>query len=219
MRYLILAFSFLSTASSAMNIERSEFIGSNSDGSRIAVFRSHFGASSDAPFASIQVIEAGKETPIFIKGLSALSGDEETVRQMKEQLVSATADDLNAFDISSRNDHQVVDALTSQFSNQILIELDVRRADRELQRYNVRFDAENSVRCSSGVELRATLSTLNDRAKNIDLNPTYPGCWDRQWRFSKAITAGSYVWLFLYVVTEPMPDLFHAGQRILGIAR
>lgn len=95
----------------------------------------------------------------------------------------------------------------------------IRRADRQLQRYNVRFDNEISERCSSGEELRATLSSLNGLAKNIDLNSSYPGCWDRQWKFSKAITVGSYVWLFLYVVSEPMPDLFHAGQRIIGIAR
>ena len=129
--FLVIAFFF--ATSYAMNIERVEYLGASNDGSKIAVFRSHFGPSSNAPFVKVQVLEHNNTTPLFEDGASAMFGDEDTIRKMKEEVLRRAGPEIKGRGIISSK-ALYLDAITYYFSDQILIEMDARRQDRELQR-------------------------------------------------------------------------------------
>ncbi len=179
----------------------------------MAVFRSHFGASSDAPFAHVDVLEFGKSEPIFSQGLSAFAGNEATVQEMKSQLLKETAQNLKDLNIDFAVQKTDVDALVSNFDNQILIEADTRRTDRSLTRINIRFEETQMSSCPNGKGLQSTLTHINS-VETRDLT-SEASCWEKYWRFSKGFVVGQYFWLSLISVVEPMPDLFFGGLRFL----
>lgn len=215
MKIYVAVLLFLSLGANAMNIERVEYLGASDDGSKIAVFRSHFGASSNAPFAKIQILEYGKLKPIFEDGVSMLAGDEDTMKSLKKELLRKTTKALEVHRIGSVSP-LYVDAISYDFSNQILIEMDIRRNDRDLQRYNLRFYESTSDNCPNQILLNTTISKINLPVENIEITDFVESCFINNWKFSKAMRIKNYVWLQFWLFMEPMPGLNYGEQFILS---
>jgi len=86
--------SLLSVSSFADTFQRIEILGSSDEGRTILIFRSHFGPSSYAPFATLEIWSAATTKPQFVDGLSSFQGGESAISEMKKILVEKNSDTI-----------------------------------------------------------------------------------------------------------------------------
>lgn len=84
---------------STITIQRYSWLGSNTNGTRVAYTQSHFGPSSHAPFVHLIVKEANKEEPLLLDIASKLSGDERDLAELRTYLINKNLDNLKNFGI------------------------------------------------------------------------------------------------------------------------
>lgn len=85
-------------------IQRYAWVGGNEDGTIVALMLSHFGPSSQAPFAKLIVKEAGNPTPLFIDGAYKRSGGEKELAELVLYLLNKNTDKLKSYGIKFTNE-------------------------------------------------------------------------------------------------------------------
>lgn len=84
-------------------IQRYAWVGGNADGTIVALMLSHFGPSSQAPFAKLIVKEAGKPTLLFVDSAMKSSGGEKELSELGLYLVNKNSEKLKSFGITLSN--------------------------------------------------------------------------------------------------------------------
>jgi len=219
--FLFLALMY-STISFADTIERVEIVGANSDGSRIAIIRSYFGPSSYAPFVRLQVVEGKSQVPILEKGYSSFQGEETTVRELRNKLLSENDASLTELGIEKQFGIAPVDAFATMFDNQFLVEADVYQSG-EIARYNFFLTESETSSCSGSTRkplaLRVCSLYENTAAQCTAIEPYGTdglGCYAAQVTFSRMVKIGAYLWFHLFVRTEPLEGLYFYSQVLHG---
>lgn len=86
------------------SIQRYAWVGGNENGTIVALMLSHFGPSSQAPFAKLIVKEAGKPKPLFVDSAYKMSGGETELSELGLYLLNKNTEKLNSFGIKLSND-------------------------------------------------------------------------------------------------------------------
>jgi len=85
-------------------IQRYAWVGGNEEGTKVALMLSHFGPSSQAPFAELIVKEAGKSEPLFVDTAMKMSGGEKELSELCLFLLNKNSEKLKSFGITLSND-------------------------------------------------------------------------------------------------------------------
>lgn len=83
----------------SITIQRYAWLGSNTNGTRVAYTQSHFGPSSHAPFVHLVIKEANKEEPLLLDIASKLTGNERDLAELRAYLINKNLDNLKNFGI------------------------------------------------------------------------------------------------------------------------
>ncbi|OPZ23809.1 MAG: hypothetical protein BWZ03_00381 [bacterium ADurb.BinA186] len=95
------SFEALSTYNaSSITIQRLGILGFNEDGDRGAFIFLHFGPSSQAPFASLVVMDAGNNKPIFTDAGFFLAGGESALAELAQQLIEKNKNKMEGLGIN-----------------------------------------------------------------------------------------------------------------------
>lgn len=84
-------------------IQRYVWVGGDDDGIVVALMLTHFGPSSQAPFAKLIVKEAGRSIPLFVDSAYKMSGGETELAELCSYLLNKNADKLKDFGIKLSN--------------------------------------------------------------------------------------------------------------------
>lgn len=84
-------------------IQRYAWLGGNSEGTIVALMLSHFGPSSQAPFARLVVKQADKAEPLFTETAMKMEGGEKELADLCSYLLNKNAEKLKKFGIILSN--------------------------------------------------------------------------------------------------------------------
>jgi hypothetical protein len=81
-------------------IQRYAIVGTSDDGKRLAIMLTHFGPSSNAPFANLHVYEAGVTTPLLTDSAFRMSGGEDELADLAAGLLKKNGSSLTKLRIN-----------------------------------------------------------------------------------------------------------------------
>ena len=83
----LLGSTFAETSPYVATIQRHRFVAGSKDGTRVAILLSHFGPSSQAPFANLVIKEAGKSVPLLFESRSFFEGGETELLYLESKII------------------------------------------------------------------------------------------------------------------------------------
>jgi hypothetical protein len=102
--FVIILFNFQLLYAQPFSIQRYAWLGSNEEGTKVALMLSHFGPSSQAPFVKLLVKQAGEADPLFVDTAMQMSGGEKELAELAMYLLKKNTDKLNELGITLSND-------------------------------------------------------------------------------------------------------------------
>ncbi len=107
----LLVFALLITPLSAWSytatIQRFHLVGASQDGAMIAILLSHFGPSSHAPFANVEVWRVGEKKPVYFNSKSMLQGGESELHQLEQTVLAESTPSLTKLGVKVGNNSNV----------------------------------------------------------------------------------------------------------------
>ena len=213
----LIFFSGLSAAAVDQTWQRSQILGATESGDKLLVFKSHFGPSSRAPFAQLQILVPGTSVPVFEDGRSAFQGDESTIIQLKNDLLDAHAKRIQDEEISLST-FESTNSIAFETDNEMVIESDLFN-EGDISRFRFEFRQVNDSSCPSGVGRPLSFSWLDKtplQTASVSIDK-YFECNVSRYKFSRQVAIGNTIWTFVFAPTEVMPDLFFYPQIIFGL--
>lgn len=100
----IILFNLQLVFANPVTIQRYAWVGGNEDGTKVALMLSHFGPSSQAPFAKLIIKQAGKAEPLFVDSAYKMSGNENDLAELCLYLLNKNTEQLKNLGINLSND-------------------------------------------------------------------------------------------------------------------
>lgn len=193
--FIMLLSSFQFAFAQPASIQRYTWIGGNKDGTKVALMLSHFGPSSQAPFANLIVKEVNKAEPLFTDGAWKMSGNEKDLEELCLNLIIKNKEKLETLGIELSNDFMSeANMVVSSSQDPHLISGWIDIENVSLNEFILKsYRATTCPNNSTGIAIEIWLNG----EKRLISKPDPQSCWNDSFSLRNVFRTKKALWLIL----------------------